>query len=180
MGSEAQHTKVKFRKRRCSGKFTERNEPRWNSRCQWENKRFTRRMLSMGRSSLRLGFPHYCGGKARYEASAQQRSMGCAHWTVIKFKTNHKSICQNNHIALASFAKWKHKLSNKVAVVSNDDGFTPVKLTDTIDQSSPINPPTTLTLTLGASITVTIQSSELTTWTLRVGDLRRYPCIDTL
>ena len=76
-----------------------------------------------------------------------------------------KAFCQDNDIALASFGKWKHKLSNKRALHSNDskyDGFTPVQVVDSKDQCSPAKPSTTVTLTLGSNITVTIQSSEIT------------------
>ena len=74
-----------------------------------------------------------------------------------------KAFCQDNDIA--SFGKWKHKLSNKRALHSNGskyDGFTPVQVVDSKDQCSPAKPSTTVTLTLGSNITVTIQSSEIT------------------
>lgn len=65
--------------------------------------------------------------------------------------------CQANGIGLASFGKWKRRLRDDTGKPNHSDqkqnGFVPVQL---LESQSPVS---TVTLSLGANITLTINTS---------------------
>jgi len=82
-------------------------------------------------------------------------------WTVIIEDQGASSLsiadyCQSNNIGLASFAKWKRRLQSNVTKASHSkqsaESFAAVKLIE------PNKSPATVTLSIGANITLTINA----------------------
>lgn len=71
-----------------------------------------------------------------------------------------RSFCEQNDIALASFGKWKHRLKKDPATNETGPMFEPVVIDESQDSHSPKIGSSSVTLTLGANITLTIRSHD--------------------
>ena len=106
-----------------------------------------------------------------------------AQWTEIIERQSHsgqtiRDFCKDNDVGLASFGKWKQKLTGE-SRPNGDSAFQSISVPRS-DKTSPSTAErTTVTLSFGSNVTITIQSNEPTPWMRTVGSLRKYLCIGT-
>ena len=72
-----------------------------------------------------------------------------------------RAFCEQNTIGLASFGKWKQRLTKERPANAASPVFEPVVIDDSQDDHLPRMDSTSVTLTLGSNITLTIQSHDL-------------------
>jgi len=72
-----------------------------------------------------------------------------------------RAFCDQNDIGFASFGKWKRRLANETPREMATPAFQPIAIEESVGGKSPDYDKTSVTLTLGSHITLSIQSAAL-------------------